>query len=292
MTKRAIWVLENVDKNPAFYSSVNTLMLMSSVINWKRWNNTATVLYVDKLTHNHLRDLDLLSHWDHVNVTLLEQPTTIDKVAFWSSSKLRVLLQQEEPVIMVDYDFITFTNLTDPSPASNFVYSHDEDGDFAYPGAADQFIKSCKWSIPDYLKWSINNDAINVSYLCFNDINFQKEYATHSLNSMEELSSLKAPKGNYVCFAEQKILKQLALHKEIEHTPLIKNRFHAVKGVWHEDQFIETGLWSKDEMHTKFIHYGQTKHAIQKDGIEFRFLCNSVKSKINSTTLDRIIAIQ
>jgi hypothetical protein len=291
MKKRAIWVLENVNGDPAFYSSVNTLMLLSSVINWKRWNNTTTCLYVDQLTHDHLRGLNLLSHWDEVDVTILEQPSTIDKVAFWSSSKLRVLSQQEEPVIMVDYDFIAFTDLTNLAPASNFVYSHDEDGDFAYPGASDQLIKSCTWSLPDYLKWSINNDAINVSYLCFNDIEFQKEYAMHSLNSMEELSSLGAPKGCYVCFAEQKILKQLALHREIEHTPLIKNRFHAVKGVWHEDQFIETGIWTKEEMQTKFIHYGQTKHDIHKDSDEFRFLCNSVKSKIDSNTLDRIISL-
>ncbi len=266
-------------------------MLLSSVINWKRWNNTETWLYVDQLTWNHLHKLNLLSYWDRVDVTILEQSTTINKVSFWSSSKLRVLLQQDEPVIMVDYDFITFTNLSELDHGVNFLYSHDEDGDFAYPGAADRYIKSCKWSLPDYLKWSINNDAINVSYLCFNDIEFQKEYAEHSLNAMAELSDLGAPKGNYVCFAEQKILKQLALEKRVEHRPLIKNQFHAVKGVWHEDKFIENGLWNKNEIWNKFIHYGQEKHSILKDGPEFKFLCNSVKASISIEILAKIISL-
>lgn len=288
--KRAIWVLENVDKNFNFYSSTNILMLLSSVINWKRWNKTETELYVDQLTYNCLHRLGVLHLWDRVDTLILEQPTTINKVSFWSSSKLRVLLQQEESVILVDYDFITFTNLSDLDTNINFVYSHDEAGDFAYPGASDPLIGALK-KTPEFLKRSISNDAINVSYLCFNDLGFQKEYATLSLTAMEELSELGAPKGYYVCFAEQKILKQLALYRGVEHRPLIKNQFSAVKGDWHTDRFIENGFWYKEELWNKFIHYGQDKHSIVKSGPEMKFLCNSVKSAIDSDTLNKILSL-
>lgn len=290
MTKRAIWVLENVDKRLNFYSSVNILLLLSSVINWKRWNNTETELYVDQLTYTCLQRLGVLHLWDRVDTLILEQPTTINKVSFWSSSKLRVLLQQEEPVIMVDYDFITFTNISELDHHVNFVYSHDEDGDFAYPGASDALIRRAE-KIPDFLKRSISNDAINVSYLCFNDLEFQHEYAKLSLDAMEGLSDLGAPKGYYVCFAEQKILKQLALERGVEHRPLIKNQFHTAKGIWHTDRFIENGFWYIKELWNKFIHYGQDKHSIVKSGPEMKFLCNSVKSAIDSDTLNKILSL-
>ncbi len=288
--KRVIWVLENVTGDLNFYSEIKASMLLSSIINWKRHNNSHNVLYVDKLTYEFFSNLGIfeLNLWDEVDSDLLEEPCNINKIAFWSSSKLRVLSSQLEPVTLVDYDFITFTNLTEIGKEANFVYSHDENGIYAYPSSTDQYIKNLK-TIPDFLKWSKSDDAINVSYLSFNDIDFQKRYAKLSLDCMEELTTLNAPRGSYVCFAEQKILKQLALHLSIEHAPLIQNRLNAMRNEWEEGALNQNGQWNYVEAGSKFIHYGQDKLSFTKNGDEFRFLINSIKSEIASPLLDKII---
>lgn len=288
--KRTIWVLENVTGELSFYSGVRTSMLLSSIINWKRHNSTWNVLYVDKLTHDTLLKLGIfeLSLWDEINDTLLEEECEINKIAFWSSSKIRVLTLQTEPVSLVDYDFIAFTNIVNINESATFVYSHDENGVYAYPSASDSYIKRLT-GLPDFLKWSVNDDAINVSYLSFNNLPFQKQYAETSLQCMKELSALGAPKGSYVCFAEQKILKQLALHLNITHTPLIKNRLNSMRNEWELDELNEAGQWNYIEAGNKFIHYGQNKLNFTKNGDEFRFLINSIKSKISSPVLSKII---
>lgn len=288
--KRVIWVLENVTGDLNFYTSVKVSMLLSSVVNWKRHNASHNVLYVDKLTHEFFSNVGIfeLNLWDEVDHELLEEPCNINKIAFWSSSKLRVLSAQLEPVTLVDYDFITFTNLIEIGKEANFVYSHDENGIYAYPSATDQYIKNLK-TIPDFLKWSKSDDAINVSYLSFNDLDFQKRYTKLSLDCMEELTTLNAPRGSYVCFAEQKILKQLALHLNIEHVPLIQNRLNAMRNEWEEGALNQNGQWNYVEAYSKFIHYGQDKLSFTKNGDEFRFLINSIKSEIASPHLDKII---
>lgn len=288
--KRAIWVLENITGELSFYNSIKISMLLSSIVNWKKHNLSHNVLYVDGLTHSIFSKLGIfeLELWDEIDCDILEEESKINKIAFWSSSKLRVLSKQTEDVTLVDYDFITFTNLIDLGNEANFVYSHDENGTYAYPSASDSYIKELK-TLPDFLRWSKTNDAINVSYLSFNDLQFQKEYAELSLSCMKELSDLNAPRGSYVCFAEQKILKQLALHKEIKHIPLIQNRLDAMRNEWELEILNENGQWSYIEAGNKFIHYGQDKLNFTKNGDEFRFLINSIKSKIPSPLIEKII---
>lgn len=290
MKKKAIWVFENITKTPDFYTSFKILMCISSVINWKKHNDTINLLYTDKITFDFLDRIGLLRLWDEVDCEILEKETPINKIAFWSSSKLRVLENQIEPVALIDWDFIAFTDIINLDKKTDLIYCYDEIGDGMYPSATDNYIKSLKRT-PDYLKRSINNDAINVSYLCFNNFEFQKEYAEKSLECMCELSELGVNDKNiYVCYAEQKLIKQLALFKGIQHRPLVKNRFHALRNEW-TDQEIENGIWPIGIMMLKFIHYGPIKSSFKKDGAEFKFLLNSIRNKVSSKAIECIINI-
>jgi hypothetical protein len=287
MKKTAIWVIENITGELSFYTSLRIMMTVSSVINWKKWNDTITELHIDSLSYSIFKKLGILKCWDKVYTEIIDESSNIDKKSFWSSSKLRVLAKQNKPVILVDWDFIAFTDLVNLDKESSFVYSYDEDGRYVYPAANDEYIKKLT-NLPDYLRRPESHDAINVSYLCFNDLEFQKEYAKQSLDCMLELSSLGAPNGSYVCFAEQKILKQLALHHKVSHRPLIKNIFNALRGEW-TNNLNNFGIWNREMMCLKFEHYGPSKSLFKKNGTEFNFLCNSIKSKLSSKVIQSII---
>lgn len=290
MKKKAIWVLENINQDSKYYSTLNILILVSSIINWKKHHDTFNELYVDVMTFRFLEDLGILEYWDRVDAAVLSEECNINKYAFWSSSKLRVLSKQEEAVIMVDYDFIAYANVLGVDPDSAVVYSYDECGDNAYPTATDKYVKQLI-SIPPYLKWCRNRDAINVSLLEFNDSFFQKEYADQSLNIMREFTEVKAPKGIYVCYAEQLVLKQMLLEYELKHTSLISNIYDAVRSEFFQDRFNGNGLWTYEKSRLKFYHIGVDKPTIKPGDQTFNHLIKSVKISIPLTLLNKILKL-
>ena len=290
MKKKAIWVLENIDQSSRYYSTLNILILMSSIINWKKHHDTFNELYVDVMTFRFLEDLGVLGYWDRVDAAVLCEDHEINKFAFWSSSKLRVLAKQEEPVIMVDYDFIAYTNVVGIDPDSSVIYSYDECGDNAYPTATDKYVRQLV-DIPPYLKWCKNRDAINVSLLEFNNQSFQKEYADQSLAIMKEFTKVHAPKGIYVCYAEQLVLKQMLLEYELKHTSLISNIYDAVKSEFFYDRFNGNGLWSYEKSKLKFYHIGVDKPKIRQGDQIFNHLLKSINASIPVTTLNKILKL-
>lgn len=290
MKKKAIWVLENIDQSSRYYSTLNILILMSSIINWKKHHDTFNELYVDVMTFRFLEDLGVLEYWDRVDAAVLCEDHEINKFAFWSSSKLRVLAKQEEPVIMVDYDFIAYTNVVGIDPDSSVIYSYDECGDNAYPTATDKYVRQLV-DIPPYLKWCKNRDAINVSLLEFNNQSFQKEYADQSLAIMKEFTKVHAPKGIYVCYAEQLVLKQMLLEYELKHTSLISNIYDAVKSEFFYDRFNGNGLWSYEKSKLKFYHIGVDKPKIRQGDQIFNHLLKSINASIPVTTLNKILKL-
>ena len=290
MKKKAIWVLENIDQSSRYYSTLNILILMSSIINWKKHHDTFNELYVDVMTFRFLEDLGVLGYWDRVDAAVLCEDHEINKFAFWSSSKLRVLAKQEEPVIMVDYDFIAYTNVVGIDPDSSVIYSYDECGDSAYPTATDKYVRQLV-DIPPYLKWCKNRDAINVSLLEFNNQSFQKEYADQSLAIMKEFTKVHAPKGIYVCYAEQLVLKQMLLEYELKHTSLISNIYDAVKSEFFYDRFNGNGLWSYEKSKLKFYHIGVDKPKIRQGDQIFNHLLKSINASIPVTTLNKILKL-
>lgn len=290
MKKKAIWVLENINQDSKYYSTLNILILMSSIINWKKHHNTFNELYVDVMTFRFLQDLGVLEYWDRVDSVVLCEEYDINKYSFWSSSKLRVLSKQEEPVVLVDYDFIAYTNVVGIDPDSSVVYSYDECGDNAYPTASDKYIRQLI-NIPPYLKWCRNRDAINVSFLEFNDSIFQKEYALQSLAIMKELTSVQAPKGIYVCYAEQLVLKQMLLEYELKHTSLISNIYDAIRSDFFQDRFNGSGLWTYEKSKLKFYHIGVDKPKIRQNDQTFNHLLKSINSSITVTLLNKILKL-
>lgn len=290
MKKKAIWVLENINKQAKYYSSLNILILISSITNWKKHHDTFNELYVDVMTYKFLNDLGVLHYWDYVNCSTLEEECKINKYSFWSSSKLRVLKEQEEPVILVDYDFIAYANVLGVDPESAVVYCYDEYGEGAYPDATDKYIKQLKFS-PPYLKWCKNHNAINVCFLEFNDLSFQKDYAHHSLLMMEELSEVNTPKGIYVCYAEQLVLKQMLLEYGLKHRALISNLYDAIRSEFFTDRFNGSGLWTFEKSKLKFYHVGIDKPLIKEGDQTFDHLVKSVKNNISAETLELILKL-
>lgn len=290
MKKKAIWVLENIHKNTKYYSTQNILILLSSIINWKKHHDTFNELYVDEMTFDFLNNLGVLSHWDYIDSIILEEECDINKNSFWSSSKLRVLEKQQEPVILVDYDFIAYTNVLGVSPDSAVVYTYDEYGEGAYPTATDKYVSQLN-SLPPYLKWCKNHNAINVSFLEFNDLDFQKEYAKYSLMAMKEFTQIGTPKGIYVCYAEQLILKQLLLEKELKHSSLISNMYDAIMSQFFTDKFNGNGLWTFEKSRLKFYHIGVDKPKLRHGEPTFNHLIKSIEKSISAELLNTVLEL-
>ena len=258
--KKTIWSLENIRGTHDFYTELNLLSIVSSIILWKEHNEGPTILHCDSLTKKLFQHLDIIYLWDKVYTDVIDSPTNIDKTSFWASSKVRVLAAQTEPVRIIDNDFLAYSRL-DNLDEGLVTFCHDEDGATFYPSRNDEFVKQT--SLLPSIKFCEEHKAANVSYLSFSDFDFQKEYATTSLRTMEELSQMKVPTGQYMTFAEQKILKSMVFDKP--HKTLIKNSFACKHGWFHIDKLNDIGEWTFSDSRTKFWHIGFEKKILKRD---------------------------
>ena len=282
--KKAIWVLENINGSEDFYDELTIIMLVASICSWKKYNQTFNELHCDSMTFKKLESLDLLSLWDSVDTSIVDTDSTIDKQSFWASSKNRVLLSQDVCVSLVDIDLISYVNISDIGAEYPVVYSHDEDGLQWYPPADDEFINKMT-SLPEWIIHTPNRSSLNVCYLSFNDLRLQKEYAQYSLRAMEELTMLKANNGAEMVWAEQKLLKQIIINKQLECKTLISNLFSCQGEKFHDDVFNYNGEWTFEESLKKYYHIGFDKKELREEGANLEFLYEICKESLDINSL-------
>lgn len=270
--KKAVWVLENIKKSEDFYDELTIAMLIASICSWRKHNSTINTLYCDSMTFKKLDELGLLFLWHHVDTSILDTDSIINKGIFWASSKNRVLLEQTDCVSVVDVDFIAYESLSNIGTNYDVVCTCDEDGLRWYPEKDDAHINKMV-DIPAWLMPNEDSSAVNVSYLRFNNLELQREYAYYSVKAMEELTILRAPFVNrYMVWAEQKLLKQFINHKQMSYKPLISNLFSCITGDYFEDLVNQHGEWTYDQAISKFYHIGQSKPLLRAPKVNLEFL--------------------
>ena len=276
---KVVWVYENIEKSKNFYSKLDVLLLLASVSLWKRYHREDTcILYCDELSYDTLNKLGVLEFWDQIRP--LPNPRKINKSVFWASSKLQVLADINDPVILMDHDTHVFAPIKPLLDLDTLYVAHFELGHNFYPNSTDRYVKQLSYKP----RWQ--SDSVNVSFLNLPDPNFTKEYAELSLQLMEELTVIKAPNPQYLIFSEQLLLKHLLLKNNIKHKSIISTYWDCKKWDWGEDN--DLGLWNIKDSYRYFKHYGPLKGVVKdsREGENYEAEIIHLKNCIKMPTLD------
>ena len=261
-----IWVLENIRKHNSFYKELDTLLLLTSVNQWKKYHpKHKTRLYADVMTLEFLDKLNALDLWDEKG--FLPENKLVDKNIFWASSKLQALKQINEPVVLMDNDFIVYKSF-ESFLKDKVVVAHDENGIDYYPGPLDPYISRVKHIInrPNYR-------SVNCCFEYFPDPKFTYHYSETSLLLMEEFTKLKVPNSNYLVFSEQLLLKHLLDIFKVPYDVLIGDEFISKDRKWVSNR---EGLINSKEKDTWFKHYWMEKPELRKDKGAIKELYNAL----------------
>lgn len=255
---RVIWVLENIRKDESFYTQLNIALLLASAFSWKKHSpGDWRVFYCDKITRDFMISRGIPNPFDEIIELCTEDQFQIDTTVFWSSSKLRVLALQTEPVLIVDHDFISYEPLLSYIDLTKPCVCNVENAQGYYPGVMDPYVKQLSWKV----RWMV--ESVNVGFLYLPDPEFTRFYAGTSLQIMEEFTKLQVPHSKYLIFAEQLVLRQLFHIRKLEFQSLISEPYQCLSREWKGN--YERGFWTYKESQKYFEHYGPGKRFI-KDG--------------------------
>lgn len=247
---KIIWVLENIKQDNKFYTKLNTLLLLASVTLWKKNNpEDYCIFYCDNMTKDFFNSLGVLNIWDEVIV--YKSKLNIDREVFWAASKVEVLSEQTEEIVLMDHDTLVFKNIKEYLSKDKVTVCNLENGRGYYPTAIDPYLKQLSYKP----RWK--TESLNVSFLHLPDFNFTKEYANLSLKLMQELTVLKAPNAKYLIFAEQMLLRHLLDTKNINYQSIIKDVWDCDKWKWNG--YTKKGILKQPESELIFKHYGPLK---------------------------------
>ena len=275
-----IWVLENIKRDNSFYKQFNTALLFNSVIQWRKHNkNTNTVLLCDELTYEFLTKLNALNLWHEVKK--MPWIKDIDKDVFWASAKVQGISGIEAPSVILDNDFIVYSNF-EKYLGDKIIVGHDEDGKNYYPNAMDEYVRQTR----EYLNRP-NHKSINCCFLYFPNPKFGKNYGLTSLELMKKLTEIKAPNSKYLVYAEQLLLKHLLdLHKQ-EYIPLIGDIWHCSDRKWEKR---EEGIIKDKHPQLLFRHYWMEKNKILSNEEGYSYdneMTELLRVIVNNTDIDR-----
>ena len=276
---KVIWVLENIKGTLDFYSKLNTLILITSIKQWKKYHpEDNCILYCDKLTKKLFDKSNISNLWDEIIVYKPEY--NLKKEVFWASCKLEVLSKQNEPVIIVDNDTHIFCPIKDYLEKDTLYVHNRELGKGYYPTAIDEHIR--KLSIKE--RWKPK--AVNVSFLYLPDYKFTQKYSNLSLKIMKELTDMDVPHSQYLIFSEQLVLNHLLEKDNIKFKSLISEYWNC--DTWDWDETHNKGLWSIKESGQYVKHYGPEKSWIKREAGEKIYKRNikNLENNIKSLNLD------
>lgn len=247
---KVIWVLENIEKSPNFYSKFNLLLLLCSVHLWRK-NNPEDIcyLYADDITIDLLDKLKVLEFWHRIKP--IPNPRKINKSVFWASSKLQVLSEIDKPIIIMDNDTHVYRPIKHLLKLNEYYVCNYEIGKGYYPTSVDPYVQKISYRT----RWK--TDSVNVSFLNLPEPSFTRMYADMSLNMMEEFTALKAPNPNYLIFSEQLLLKHLLDREEKPHNSIISTYWNCKEWEWGVSH--NKGIWKINDSEQFFKHYGPSK---------------------------------
>lgn len=254
---KVIWVLENVKKDRSFYNELQILLLISSVTLWRKHHGAHTLfLYCDSLTYDVFSELDIFKLWDHVEI--FSYPEKINREIFWSSPKTKIISETSEPLVVVDHDFLIFTNI-DEHLGDHILYSYDERSDNWYPTANDIYSKRLSTPIEFIVPY-----AANVSLFYLPDPEFARRYGSQVLINHQEFTSMNVQhmSANHMILSEQYMLRQWIEAERLPHKCLSKNIWDCHRLWYMAGSETQNGIWSIKESMLYYKHYGAEERRI------------------------------
>ena len=248
---RTIWVFNDFGKG---VNQRDVLMLLASAKLWSiHCPNDYRVLYCSNNLGDTLVSLGMLKLFNEAILLPNSSRFLVDTRVFWASPKLEVLLQQREPVRIIDHDFLALCPIPDFIPENSTCYCYTEDARNYYPSKLNENVRALTYKA----RWP--DESANVSFLQLPFPDWTEFYAGTSLQIMEEFTKMKVPDARYLIFAEQMVFKHLLSSLETPVSCLIKNIYECKTESWTENT-VKEGIWTLEEAwDKKFIHYGPTK---------------------------------
>lgn len=274
---KTIWVLENIREHSSFYNKFDLLMMFASVIQWKKHHPSFhTHVFLDKLTYDTFSRIGALELWD--SYENLPTSKSIDKNVFWASSKLVALRSIEEPIVIMDNDFVVYKSFEN-FLKDKIVATLYEDGKGYYANPLNPYIKKVKHIIN-----RPKTEALNCSFLYFPDYKFTQYYAKTSIELMEEFTKLKVPDSTYLIYAEQLLLKHLINLHKIEYDTLLDKEFLCSKKIYTKER---PGLINTESHNLYFRHYWMEKPDIRanKKGFSYNEEITQLENIVNNRIL-------
>lgn len=208
-------------------TKMSTLTFFLSVLKWKEYGFT-TKIYVDEFYKRYLSDLGVLDLYDEVDDTYLVDNDLyaeyeVNPLYYWSFSKLFVMQNEDEPIIMADMDFIPLKDFNDIIVNKNelYVYYHERlrNNEINYPTKSELSIAD-GYEFPEWMTWKENPINACIMYIPnnqeFRDLYISEaiRYAKGNYGDLEEYDN-KALTPRTL-FAEQRLFSEVAKHLNIK----------------------------------------------------------------------------
>ena len=275
------WVYENVTGFDSFYSRFNLTLLVASTCLWKKYHpEHKLILYVDRLTFVKLSNLDIMYLWDEIKPLIYNDKINREKL--WAGCKSKIVSQAEEPFLMLDHDFLIFTNI-DSYLKDTVLYTYDESTKESYIGQNEPTVLALTQPL------NFTQDlAANVSLLYMPDKAFANEYGKRVIKNHIEFTEALGSNihSGYLTLSEQYMLKEMLVENNIKHKTLSQNIFCNIKGKYL-DKINDRGIWNIKEVFRYYKHYGVDKRHVfdNNKGYDYDETINYLYRCINSSKL-------
>lgn len=187
------------------------LTTILSALLWRRHNGSIRMI-TDSIGAAYYESIGLSALWDDgISCELDCIPSSVDPATFWAAGKLYALVAVPAPCVMMDTDFLVWTELHDRLEGKELAVIHTEElMPDIYP-SPEHFQLSADYQFPAEWDWTI--PACNTALTYFGNDELRKEYLR------QFFSFLHAVRGRdgliYMVFAEQRLLGMCAAHMGI-----------------------------------------------------------------------------
>jgi hypothetical protein len=232
-----LWAQPRPDAR-AELTRLELLLLVLSVLEWRRWNGPAT-LYCDQAYARYLDRIGLIDLWDRVDDGVLSSAIERDDDqvgSFWTIGRTLAIATADVPFASVDCDLIAWRSLADTISGDGIAFTHWESTEvspwYPHPGTLHT---------PESYDLDLRRDwtrrAANVSLAYFGSAAVRDAYVTEVLrfglgNPAEVPNGLDvAPE---LLFADQRLLPVIAAEFGVPAVPV-------VDAVWSPrfDRFVQ-----------------------------------------------------
>ena len=198
----SLWSEPSFADNPYYMEDFEILTMIISAMTWKKHNGIVKMIADEKILQ-YLDSFHLLSVYDEVQELIITEK--INPKTFWAAGKLFALLQQTEPYVMIDTDFIVWKNI-DKFIHSDIVVAHRENFTPVYPDF-NYFKMDEKYKF----NYGFDRSVLpcNTAFLYIKDGLFKNYYLSESINFMRHCLETENDLCSMV-FAEQRLLGMCA----------------------------------------------------------------------------------